>query len=82
MEHILGYIAGTLTTICFIPQALKTIKTKDTQGISLLMYILFTIGVFCWLAYGIMLGSPPMIIFNIMTLVLSLLILFMKIKHG
>lgn len=77
----LGYVAAVLTTISFVPQALLIIKTKDTKGISLPMYILFTIGVACWLLYGIYFGMIPVIIANLITLVLAVVILTFKIKY-
>ena len=76
----LGYVAAVLTTISFVPQALLIIKTKDTKGISLPMYILFTIGVACWLLYGIYFGMIPVIIANFITLALAIVFLTFKIK--
>ena len=76
-----GYVAATLTTLAFLPQALKTIRSKDTRSISLEMYVVFTIGIGFWLAYGIVLGSMPMILSNIVTFVLSATILAMKLKY-
>lgn len=77
-----GYVAATLTTLAFVPQAMKTIRSKDTHSISLGMYVVFTIGLVFWLAYGIVLGSWPMIVSNIITLGLSSTILALKLKHG
>lgn len=77
-----GYVAATLTTVAFVPQAIKTLRTRDTKGISLGMYVVFTIGLCFWLAYGIVLDSWPMIVSNIITLVLALLILGLKLRHG
>ena len=77
----LGYVAAVLTTISFVPQALLIIKTKDTKGISLPMYILFTIGVACWLLYGIYFGMIPVIIANFITLALAIVILTFMIKY-
>lgn len=77
-----GYIGATLTTLSFVPQAAKTIRSKDTRGLSLGMYATFTAGVVFWLAYGILLGSWPMILSNVVTLLLSLAILGMKLRHG
>ena len=79
---IIGFIAATGTTISFIPQVLHILKTRDTKGISLSMYSIFTIGVFCWLLYGCFLNSLPIIIANAVTLVLALTILIFKIKLG
>ncbi|KAF1705534.1 SemiSWEET transporter [Pseudoxanthomonas suwonensis] len=80
--HWLGFVAATLTTAAFVPQALKTLRSRDTRGISLGMYVIFTVGLCFWLAYGIVLGSWPMILSNIVTLVLAALILALKIRHG
>jgi MtN3 and saliva related transmembrane protein len=77
-----GYVAATLTTLAFVPQAMKTIRSKDTHSISLGMYVVFTVGLVFWLAYGIVLGSWPMIVSNIITLGLSSTILALKLKHG
>ena len=76
-----GYVAATLTTLAFVPQALKTIRSKDTRSISLGMYVVFTIGIGFWLAYGISLGSMPMILSNIVTFALSATILALKLKY-
>ena len=78
----LGFIAGSLTTIAFLPQAWLTWKTRRAEGVSLGMYGIFTTGVALWLAYGCMLGAWPVIIANAITLVLALFILFMKIRFG
>jgi len=77
-----GYAAATLTTLAFVPQAVKTIRTRDTRSLSLGMYVVFTIGIGCWFLYGIVLDSWPMIVSNAITFVLSSVILGMKLKHG
>ena len=77
-----GYVAAALTTVAFVPQALKTLRSRDTRSISLGMYVVFTVGLCFWLAYGIVLGSWPMIVSNIVTLVPALLILALKLRHG
>ncbi len=76
-----GYVAATLTTLAFVPQAWKTIRSKDTRSISLGMYVVFTIGIGFWLAYGFVLDSIPMILSNIVTVGLSATILAMKLKY-
>ena len=76
-----GYIAAVLTTLAFVPQALKTNRSRDTRGLSLGLYVVFTIGVGFWLAYGIALESWPMILSNIVTLGLSATILAMKVRY-
>lgn len=77
-----GYGAALLTTAAYIPQAIKAYREKHTTGISLAMYSLITLGIFLWLVYGLMVGSPSIIVANGITLILALFILFMKIKHG
>ena len=80
--ELIGFIAAALTTSSFIPQAIKTFRSRDTQSISLGMYVIFTIGIACWLAYGVMLESWPMIIANLITLSLAAAILGMKLRFG
>jgi MtN3 and saliva related transmembrane protein len=79
---IIGILAALCTTISFIPQVLRTIRTKQTKDISLSMYLIFTIGIFLWLIYGIMLGEWPIIIANIITFVLAGTMLMLKIRNG
>ena len=78
----IGSAAAILTTVAFIPQAWKVWRTNHTADISLGMYILFTLGVALWLAYGILLESWPIIIANCVTLLLAGSVLVMKIKFG
>jgi MtN3 and saliva related transmembrane protein len=78
----MGYMAAVLTTVAFMPQALKTIRSRDTSGISLSMYVIFTIGVGCWFGYGVFLGSWPMIVSNVITFGLAAVILGLKLRHG
>jgi MtN3 and saliva related transmembrane protein len=78
---ILGFIAATLTTIAFLPQVIKVVREKNTASISLLMYVVFTIGVALWLVYGLLLNNLPMIFSNIITLITSSIILFCKIRN-
>jgi MtN3 and saliva related transmembrane protein len=78
---ILGWIAGTLTTIAFFPQLLKTWTTKSAKDVSLVMMITFCTGVFLWLLYGIAIRAMPVVVTNLVTLILALLILILKIKY-
>ena len=78
----LGVVAATSTTLSYVPHATKTIRTRDTSGISLWMYLVFTVGIGFWFGYGIVLGSWPMIVSNAITFVLSATILGLKVKHG
>jgi MtN3 and saliva related transmembrane protein len=78
---IIGYLAACGTTISFLPQAIKTIQTKNTSGISLSMYGLFTAGTLLWLTYGILSGSLPVAIANAVTFVFASIILVYKIRY-
>ena len=77
---IIGNIAALLTTISFLPQAIKTIKTKDTGGLSFPMYLLFVTGVSLWLIYGALNNQMPIIIGNLITLILAGIILGFMIQ--
>lgn len=81
-SELIGYAAAILTTAAFVPQAWLTWRTRRADGVSLGMYSIFTAGVVLWLAYGVLLGSWPMIAANSVTLLLSLFILLMKVRHG
>jgi MtN3 and saliva related transmembrane protein len=80
--ELLGLIAGTLTTLAFLPQVIKTFKSRSAKDISLGMFLLFSAGVALWLVYGIRLGAVPIIAANAVTLILSLAILAMKFWFG
>jgi MtN3 and saliva related transmembrane protein len=79
--NVLGLIAGTLTTIAFLPQLLKTWKSKSAQDVSLVMMITFSVGIFLWIIYGFAIGAMPIIVCNAVTLVLALMILVLKIRY-
>jgi len=78
--QVLGLAAGSLTTLSFLPQVIKTWKTKSAKDLSLVMFLLFCLGVALWLAYGILVSDMPVIIANAVTLVLSSIILFFKFR--
>jgi MtN3 and saliva related transmembrane protein len=81
-SELIGYIAATLTTISFAPQAWLTFRTKDASGVSLGMYSVFTVGISLWLLYGLSLGALPIVIANGFTLVFAFAILGMKLSYG
>ena len=64
---VLGYVAASLTTVSFIPQAIKTLRSGDTTAISLRMYLLFTSGIALWGIYGLLTGDGPLIVANAST---------------
>jgi len=77
----IGYLAATLTTLAFIPQALHTWRLRSADGVSVGMYVVFTIGIALWLLYGVLLGAWPIILANAITLALALSILVMAIRY-
>lgn len=79
LPDLLGYLAASLTTASFVPQALLTLRTRDVRGISLAMYGAFTLGVALWLAYGLALRQWPIVVANAVTLALSATILVVKV---
>jgi MtN3 and saliva related transmembrane protein len=79
--EFIGYIAASLTTASFVPQAWKTFHSKDVAGISLVMYSMFTAGIALWLAYGVLLGAWPIVVANTVTLGLACAILAMKLRY-
>lgn len=81
LDNFVGYVAAALTTVAFVPQALKSWQTRDLSGVSLPMYSLFTAGVAMWFVYGVMLGSWPIIIANAITIILASVVLTLKLMH-
>ncbi|MEZ4874333.1 MAG: SemiSWEET transporter [Flavobacteriaceae bacterium] len=77
--EIIGLIAATLTTSAFVPQVVKTWKTKNVEGLSLTMYSVFFVGIVLWLVYGIMVGSLSVIVANIVTAILAFVLVYFKL---
>lgn len=75
---ILGLIGGTFTTASFFPQVLKTVKTRSTKDVSTGMFVLLSVGIGFWIAYGVKIGSVPVIAANSISLVMTLAMLGMK----
>ncbi len=78
---ILGIFAGVLTTVSFVPQAVRTWRTRRTDDISLMMLLMFCLGVGLWIIYGVLLGSLPVIAANVATLCFVLFILGIKLAN-
>ncbi|ABB50333.1 conserved hypothetical protein [Prochlorococcus marinus str. MIT 9312] len=76
---IFGYFAAVLTTAAFLPQLIKTLKSKKADDVSLTTLIMFIVGVISWIIYGYKISSIPILIANLITLILNLLILISKI---
>jgi MtN3 and saliva related transmembrane protein len=81
IQDVIGLFAACLTTASFLPQAWHTFRTRDVSGISLGMYSAFTLGVACWLVYGLLLNALPIVIANAITLALASSILVMKLRY-
>lgn len=77
---LLGLLAGSFTTIAFLPQVLKTWKSRSAKDLSLGMFSIFTMGVALWLAYGILINDLPVILANVVTLILASTLLFFKLR--
>lgn len=78
---LLGMCAACCTTFSFVPQAVHTIRTRDTSGISLSMYAVFALGTLLWLSYGLLTANPPVYLANGVTLGFSLVILAYKLRY-
>lgn len=77
-----GATGAVLTTLCWLPQALKVIREKETRALSLPATVAFSIGVVLWLVYGLAIGDWPLIGSNAVTLALMAPILAMKLRYG
>ena len=77
-----GYFAAILTTAAFLPQLIKTLKTKKADDVSLITLIMFLSGVGSWIIYGYKISSFPILLANIITFILNLLILISKIYYA
>ncbi len=77
-----GYFAAILTTLAFIPQLIKTLKTRKADDVSLTTLIMFLTGVAAWIIYGIKISSKPILIANIITFLLNFLILVFKLIYS
>lgn len=78
---IVGLSAGFCTTVAFLPQAIKTWKTKSAKDLSLGMYSIFCTGVLLWLLYGILTKDLPIILTNVVTIILAATVLFFKLSY-
>jgi MtN3 and saliva related transmembrane protein len=79
---ILGLVAGTITTAAYVPQVIKTFKTKNTKALSAKMYSFLVFGILLWVIYGFITHNWPVLIANSITAVLASSILLLKIKYG
>jgi MtN3 and saliva related transmembrane protein len=78
--QVLGLVAGSLTTAAFLPQVIKTWKSRSAKDLSLGMFSLFCLGVLLWLIYGLIVRDIPVIAANLLTLMLASTLLFFKLR--
>ncbi len=83
MDHAntLGLLAGTLTTVSFLPQVFKIWRAKSAKDISYAMFLTFSGGVFLWLLYGIAIGAAPVIVTNAVTFLLAVAVILLKMRY-
>ena len=82
LDELIGMIAGLLTTVAFLPQAFKIWRSRSARDVSLAMFVCFCVGIVLWVVYGVMLGSLPVILANVVTLCIAATILVFKIRYG
>ena len=82
LAELIGIIAGLLTTVAFLPQAVKIWRSKSAKDVSLAMFVCFCAGIVLWVIYGFMLGALPVILANVVTLCIAATILVFKIRYG
>ncbi|GIV37563.1 MAG: sugar transporter SemiSWEET [Cyclobacteriaceae bacterium] len=80
--QIIGLLAGFCTTLAFVPQVIKTWRSRSARDLSLGMFLIFTSGVILWLVYGLLVGDIPVIAANVVTLLLAGWLLVMKLRWG
>ena len=77
-----GFVAAALTTIAFLPQVIKTWKTKKAEDVSIVMLLMFITGLLFWIVYAIQTNALPVLIANIITFILNVTILTLKLIYG
>jgi MtN3 and saliva related transmembrane protein len=82
IEFFIGFLAGILCTVSFLPQVIRAFKTKQTKDLSFATFSIFSLGVALWIVYGILTKQTPIVLTNVTILVLALLLLIMKAKYG
>lgn len=82
IPRIVGLTAAALTTLAFLPQVWRSLRTRDLHGISLGMYAVFTLGTVLWVAYGTLVGDFPVLLANAVTLFLAAIVLTLKLRYG
>lgn len=78
----IGTLGGTLTTLCWLPQVVKAVRERDTRSISLPTFIVLSIGLFCWVIYGVGRADLVLIGANTLSLAFVLTVLICKLRYG
>lgn len=81
MSELIGYVAGALTTVAFVPQVWKLYRSKSARDISIPTFALFGVGVSCWFVHGVMERSGPMMVWNGVTLILALAVVGLTVRY-
>lgn len=79
--EIIGYAAGICTALCFLPQSIKTIVSKNVKSLSFWSYLFYCLGILLWIIYGFYIGSVQMVIFNAFSLIFAGIVFVMIIKY-
>lgn len=79
---ILGYAAGAITTLTFLPQVIKTFREKSARDVSLNMFLIAAVNEVMWIVYGVLKNDMVIILTNVVVLLMSLIMIFFKIKYG
>jgi MtN3 and saliva related transmembrane protein len=77
---ILGYSAGAITSMTFLPQVIKTWKERSARDISLMMFLIAAVNEIMWIIYGILKNDWVIILTNAVVLVLSITMIFLKLR--
>ena len=81
-QEILGFVSGAVMTFSTFPQVWRLFKLKSAREISLPFNIFFIMGTICWLSYGVSLNLMPVILWNAVTLLAGIAMLYAKLKFG
>lgn len=80
--ELIGALAATITSLCWLPQMLKMLRERQTAGVSLIANLAFATGILLWLLYGILIGAWPLIAANLVTFVFTATIIVLKLRYG
>ena len=81
LTELVGFVAAFLTTFAYLPQVIKTWKSRSAGDLSLGLFSILTTGVLLWLIYGLLIGNTPIIVSNIVTLMLTGSMLYFKVRY-